>query len=129
MELIQDRIQKFVTYPTLLEHELEEMHNLVMRQISKTQRLKSQRLRLKQHIEVLEYDVRRLALGYADARELIANMTYDLENNHYSRKLLKGENLRLESRISLLMQTVAGLERANATLHERLEVNAADDWD
>ena len=100
-----------------------------MRQISKTQRLKSQRLRLKQHIEVLAYDVRRLALGYADARELIANMTYDLENNHYSRKLLKGENLRLESRISLLMQTVAGLERANATLHERLEVNAADDWD
>ena len=129
MNLIQDRLQKFILYPTLLEHEVEELHNLVTRHIRRTQRLKSQRLSLRQHLEGLEYDVRRLTFGYADARELIANMSYDLDKNNKSRKLLKGEHLRLEARITLLMQTVANLERENAALHERLEAVTADDWD
>ena len=105
MNLLQDRLQKFILYPTLLEHEVEELHNLVTRHIRRTQRLKSQRLSLRQHSEGLEYDVRRLTFGYADARELIANMSYDLDKHNKSRKLLKGENLRLDARITLLMQT------------------------
>ena len=56
-------------------------------------------------------------------------MSYDLDTNHKFRKLLKGENLRLEARVALLMQTVANLERENTALHERLEAVTADDWD
>ena len=56
-------------------------------------------------------------------------MSYDLDKHNKSRKLLKGENLRLDARITLLMQTVANLERENAALHERLEAVTADDWD
>ena len=56
-------------------------------------------------------------------------MSYDLDKNHKFRKLLKFENLQLEARVTLLMQTVANLERENATLHERLEAVTADDWD
>ena len=129
MNLIQDRLQKFILYPTLLEHEVEELHNLVTRHIRQTQRLKSQRLSLRQDLEGLEYVVRRLTFGYADARELIANMSYDLDKNNKSHKLLKGEKLCLETRITLLMQMVANLERENAALHERLEAVTADDWD
>ena len=76
----------------------------------------------------MEYDVRRLTLGYADARDLIANISYDLDTNHKFPKLLKGANLRLEARVTLLMQTVANLERENAAC-ERLEAVTADDWD
>ena len=77
----------------------------------------------------MEYNVRRLTLGYADARDLIAKMPYDLDTNHKFRKLLKGEYLWLEARVTLLMQMVANLERENAALHERLEAVTADNWD
>ena len=60
-------------------------------------------------------------------------MSYDMETNNTSRKLLKSENLRLEARITILMQIlmqmIANLERENASLHERLEAVTIDDWE